>query len=142
LRVALIHHHPFKFETHATTWVQRLLSHVGLSDEAFLLLEDAAEFLDWCARWEMSVVLHGHKHIARYLSQVIRPEGAPEHSVTAIGCGTSLGAEGFPVSYNIVHWNDQRRQWMARFFESKNGGPFVPKLITTIRSVEGPVAPG
>jgi len=65
--------------------------------------------------------------------------GAPEHSVTAIGCGTSLGAEGFPVSYNIVHWNDQRRQWMARFFESKNGGPFVPKLITTMRNVEGPV---
>ncbi len=140
LRVVLVHHHPFGFETRPSTFVQRLLSVVGLSDETFLLLGDAREFLDWCARWEVSIVLHGHKHVARYFSEVIHPEGARQHPVTAVGCGTSLGAEGLPLSYNIIHWDDQQRRWMARFFESVSGGPFVPKLITTTRTIETPAA--
>ncbi|NOK17401.1 metallophosphoesterase family protein [Corallococcus carmarthensis] len=135
LRVVLVHHHPFSFGTEPVTLIQRALSKIGVGDEALLLLEDAEEFLEWCARWQVSVVLHGHKHQARYVSRTIRPKGAPSHLVTSIGCGTSLGAEGFPVSYNVVHWDERGRRWMVNFFESYGGGPFLPKMVGLSRHV-------
>ena len=42
----------------------------------------------------------------------------------AIGCGSSLGAEGSPVTYNLLEWNPEKRIWHASFFESINGGAF------------------
>jgi predicted phosphodiesterase len=129
LKVALVHHHIFSFEAPQDTWVRKLLRLVRLSDEPFLLLEDADEFADWCARWKVSVVLHGHKHQARYFLRPICPKGGESHDLTAIGCGTSLGAEGLPLSYNIIEWDSQERRWNAKFFESTSGGPFIPKII-------------
>jgi UDP-2,3-diacylglucosamine pyrophosphatase LpxH len=135
LPVVLVHHHPFSFTTPPTIWYQRLLSWIGWNDERFLLMEDAPLFLDWCARWKVSAVLHGHKHQPRYQSDAIQPEGNAAHTVTAIGCGTSLGADGFPLTYNIVYWDDERRLWLAKYYESRGGGPFVPKALTSAQPV-------
>lgn len=41
-------------------------------------------------------MLHGHKHQARF------GPGESLGEPTAVGCGTSLGAEGLPLSYNIL----------------------------------------
>jgi hypothetical protein len=45
LTVALIHHHPYSFETSATTWYQRALASIRLSDEPTLKMVDADEFV-------------------------------------------------------------------------------------------------
>jgi len=44
--------------------------------------------------------------------------------LTAIGCGSFLGAEGSPVSYNILEWSPQSQRWAASFWQSVNGGAF------------------
>jgi hypothetical protein len=49
-------------------------------------------------------------------------------NLTAIGCGSSLGAEGSPVSYNVVDWEPPVRRWVASIFESVNGGAFRERL--------------
>jgi hypothetical protein len=134
LTVALIHHHPFSFETTPTTWFQRALVSMRLSDEPTLKMEDAEAFVDWCARWRVSAVLHGHKHVPRYETRVVTPEGAPAHEVTAIGCGSTLGAEGSPLSYCLLSWDPHAARWSATFYESRGGGPFLPALITVTRA--------
>ena len=43
LPVVLVHHHPFSFELPPQTWVQRVLSAIGLRDETFLEMVDAED---------------------------------------------------------------------------------------------------
>jgi calcineurin-like phosphoesterase family protein len=132
LNVALVHHHPFSFKTaEKRTFVQRVLAVLGMNEETFLQMVDPEEFLNWCARWRVSAVLHGHKHVARHMTARISPEGSAAYDVTAIGCGSSLGAEGSPMSYVLLHWDDRSRRWSTSFFESRNGGPFVRQAATS-----------
>jgi Calcineurin-like phosphoesterase len=139
LTVALVHHHPYSYETPPATLVQRMLAALRLSDEPLMRLADADEFVDWCARWGVSVVLHGHKHDARYEVRTIQPEGSPAHILPAVGCGSSLGAEGSPLSYSILSWNEHSRRWSVSFFESRAGGPFNAKLITVTRDASATI---
>jgi hypothetical protein len=69
--------------------------------------------------------------VARHISRRIRPVGAPAFDVTAIGCGSSLGAEGSPLSYVVHNWDERSRRWSTTFFESRNGGPFVRQAATS-----------
>lgn len=132
LTVALVHHHPFPYPLSPDPTVfQRVWALLGGSPETFLRMEDADLFLDWCARWRVSAVLHGHKHVARHLTGQIQPEGAPWFDVTAIGCGSSLGAGGKPMSFVVLNWDERSRRWSTSFFESRNGGPFVRQAITS-----------
>jgi calcineurin-like phosphoesterase family protein len=132
LTVALVHHHPYTFRTSETrTFVQRALAWFGMNEETFLEMEDAETFLEWCARWRVSAVLHGHKHAARHMTRRICPEGASAFDVTAIGCGSSLGAEGSAMSFVMLSWDERSRRWSTSFFESKHGGPFVRQAATS-----------
>jgi Calcineurin-like phosphoesterase len=134
LPIVLVHHHPFSFgKTKPRTWIQRALACVGMDEEQFLEMEDAQSFVDWCARWRASVILHGHKHQARFIDEDVSPQGSPSLRVSAIGCGSSLGAEGSALSYNIVHWDARRQRWAASFFESVNAGPFVQRAVMVDR---------
>lgn len=136
LTVALVHHHPYTFETTPATLVQRMLAAVNLSDEPLMRMVDADKYAEWCARWGVSVILHGHKHVPRYEVRTIRPEGAPAHVLPAVGCGSSLGAEGAPMSYGVLSWSDTCKRWSVSFFESRGGGPFLPQLITITRDAQ------
>jgi predicted phosphodiesterase len=124
LPVVLVHHHPFSFNLPAETFLQRALSRIGVREEALLELKDAAELHRWCLDWGFPTILHGHKHKRRYVSKPIT-HGGRTIELTAIGCGSSLGAEGSPISYNLLEWNPERGRWVASFFESVNGGAFV-----------------
>lgn len=123
LSIVLVHHHPFSFEVPAETLVQKALKAVGLGDEKLLVLANPEELHHWCMDWNIKTILHGHKHKARYVEREIARE--PNHArLTAIGCGSSLGAEGSPVSYNLLEWEPKSQRWIASFFESINGGAF------------------
>jgi UDP-2,3-diacylglucosamine pyrophosphatase LpxH len=123
LPIVLVHHHPFSFDVQPETWVQRALSAVGLRDEVFLEMVDAEDLHRWCLDWKVKTILHGHKHKARYVEREVE-HGSERMPLTAIGCGSSLGAEGSPLSYNLLEWAPDSQRWVASFFESVNGGAF------------------
>jgi len=127
LPIVLVHHHPFSFDVPAETWVQRALEAIGLRDESFLVLVDAEDLHHWCLDWKIKTILHGHKHKARYVEREIA-RGPDKIHLTAIGCGSSLGAGGSPVSYNMLEWDPNSQRWIASFFESINGGAFRPTV--------------
>ena len=123
LPIVLVHHHPFSFEVPPETLVQKALKAIGLGDEKLLVLANSEELHHWCMDWNVKTILHGHKHKARYVERLVMR--ASDHAVlTAIGCGSSLGAEGSPVSYNMLEWEPSSQRWIASFFESINGGAF------------------
>jgi UDP-2,3-diacylglucosamine pyrophosphatase LpxH len=130
LPMVLVHHHPFSFDVPPETWVQRALSAVGMRDEVFLEMVDAAELHRWCIDWNVKTILHGHKHKARYVEREVE-HGAVRMPITAIGCGSSLGAEGSPLSYNMLEWAPDSQRWVASFFESVNGGAFR-EVVTSV----------
>lgn len=123
LPIVLVHHHPFSFDVAPDTLVQRALAAIGLKEETLLELKDAELLHHWCLDWNIKTILHGHKHKARYVERNVG-RGGEHMSLTAIGCGSSLGAEGSPVSYNMLEWEPKSQRWIASFFESINGGAF------------------
>ena len=129
LPIVLVHHHPFSFDVRPETWVQRALSAVGLRDDSFLEMVDAEELHRWCLDWKIKTILHGHKHKARYLEREVKRDGE-RMALTAIGCGSSLGAEGSAVSYNMLEWEPESQRWVASFFESINGGTFREIVVS------------
>lgn len=131
LRVALIHHHPFSFETPKETLVSRMLEKINITDELLLRMDDAESFLAWCANRGVGLVLHGHKHVARYRQEWIRRQDGTQHLITAVGCGTTLGAEGKPLSYNLLAWDPNLRKWNVTYFmEPGDGSGFVSEYLS------------
>jgi predicted MPP superfamily phosphohydrolase len=130
LPLALVHHHPFSFEVRRETLVQKLLGRLGLTDEGLMKMLDADQFLNWVAKRRIPLILHGHKHVQRHFHQSI-DTGDKRYDVSAIGCGTSLGAEGYPLSYNVITWDWHSRSWSASFFaDPGDGSGFARQCIT------------
>jgi hypothetical protein len=115
-RIALLHHHPARYDPHFDLLVQPLPDGDVLDQERLLALEDAERFLDWCQRFEVRLILHGHKHLQR-----LRPGNAPEPAI--VGCGTSLGAEDKPLSYNVLTVDPPTRR-IAVAMHSNDGRGF------------------
>src|SRR4029450_4937711 len=50
----------------------------------------------------------GHKHLQRHVERAIEcGEGQRARRITAVGFGTSLGAEGYPLTYNVLTWDER-----------------------------------
>jgi 3',5'-cyclic AMP phosphodiesterase CpdA len=129
LRVSLIHHHPFSFETGRETIVQRALQAVGLTDEYFLRMDDADAFIDWCVRKNIPLILHGHKHVQRHVRK--HYWNLKHVEITSVGCGTSLGAEGKALSYNILTWDPTSKSWAVSFYSDPgDGSGFIRQQIS------------
>lgn len=129
LPVVLVHHHPFSFDVEPETWIQRTLSKLNVGDEIFLEMKNAKKLHNWCIERGIQTILHGHKHKARYLERQIEYQNN-KVSLTAIGCGSSLGAEGSALSYNILEWDDNSKRWVASFYESVEGGEFKENIVS------------
>jgi UDP-2,3-diacylglucosamine pyrophosphatase LpxH len=140
LSIALIHHHPFSFESKQETRVQRVLAWVGLNDERFLRMEDADGFLGWCAARNVPLILHGHKHVQRHVQNYVNygDEAAGGHwrTITAVGCGTSLGAGGMALSYNILTWDPDSRHWGVSFYADPGDGSGFTRQMVTLHEVQ------
>lgn len=123
LPIVLVHHHPFSFEAEPEGWLEKAMNRIGFSLEPTLALKNPEKLYDWCVDWDIKTILHGHKHKARYAERNVNHAGK-QIQLTAIGCGSSLGAEGSPVSYNLLEWDPGKQKWVASFHESTNGGAF------------------
>ena len=124
LRVALVHHHPFSWDAKAETFIQKTLRVIGLADERFLAMKDSKRFVDWCGARKIPLILHGHKHLQRHVQKP-----AADRVVDAIGCGTSLGAEGLPLTYNILAWDPNTQRWGVTFYEDVDSYGFKPRKL-------------
>jgi hypothetical protein len=120
------------------TRVQRVLAWAGLNDERFLRMDDAKTFLGWYAARNVPLVLHGHKHVQRHVVERIsygeKQKSQRWRQITAIGCGTSLGAEGMALTYNIVTWDPASRQWAISFYSDPGDGSGFTRQMVALHS--------
>jgi hypothetical protein len=108
-----------------TTVYERLLINVFGSEEKFIAFEQSDEFVEWCAANGVSMVLHGHKHIPRQRNVLVKI-GGDMKELMIVGCGSTTGAEGKPMCYDVVAFNPQTKKWNVSFFhdERRDGSGF------------------
>jgi hypothetical protein len=130
-KIALIHHHPFAYETIATELYDKVVRFTFGDEDTFVRFEEANGFVSWCAELGVSLILHGHKHEPHRV-QVSIPIGDRHHSLLAIGCGSTTGAGGSPLSYDVVALNPETGRWSATFYEdpSNAGAGFRIRELT------------
>lgn len=133
LRVALIHHHPFSFKLPSRGF-WKLLERMGISEEEFLRMEDGEEFVMWCARRGIPLILHGHKHVPNHARGQVRLRNRT-FEVDAIGCGSSTGAGDYPLSLNVLAWNSKDLKWSATFYSDPGDGSGFEVQRVTVSSV-------
>ena len=98
-------------------------------------MDGAHKSLIWCAGRKVFLILHGHKHVARYVKDNIFWSHGKDNELraaTAVGCGTSLGAEGMPLSYNILEWSPTSEKWSAAFFSDPESGPGFEEILVAL----------
>jgi UDP-2,3-diacylglucosamine pyrophosphatase LpxH len=114
--IALVHHHPVDYGTQPTALYERILARFG-GDDRFIAFEESEDFVRWCAGRKVSLILHGHKHVP-HLATVRPTQGA---EVTVVGCGSSVGAEGKPMCYDIVTVEPVTKRWSVSFYQDERG---------------------
>lgn len=124
-KIALVHHHPLPFdsEPEATALYQRAIQAVFPPDK-FLAFENAEEFNVWCAKRDVSLILHGHKHAPR---QTWTDDG-----ILVVGCGSTTGVDDAPMCYDLVTLDPDSQAWSVSFFhdEHADGGGFQLQSIS------------
>lgn len=114
--IALVHHHPVNYGTQPTALYERILARLG-GDDQFIAFEESEDFLNWCAGRQVGLVLHGHKHVP-HLATVQSTQGG---KVTVVGCGSSVGAEGKPMCYDVVTIEPVTKRWSVSFYQDMRG---------------------
>jgi predicted phosphodiesterase len=129
-RIAVVHHHPVCYETQPTALYEQLLRSVFGTDEHFVAFENSEEFLRWCAARDVSLVLHGHKHVP-HLTQVIieMPDG--DRRIDIVGCGSITGADNTPMCYDVIILSEDRSSQNILFYHDKysDGGGFALQSV-------------
>lgn len=139
LRVALLHHHPFSFHIPPRGF-WRLLSKIGLSEENFLRMEDGEDFVRWCARQGVPLILHGHKHVANHARGTVEVN-SEDRGVDAIGCGSSTGKDDYPLSFNVLSWEPRDSRWIVSFFADPGDGSGFQSQRLKVTEVQVPTNP-
>jgi hypothetical protein len=123
LKIALLHHHPYPYVPEKEVPIIDPRGWVGR--EEFIELRGASQFRTWCAGRGVGLILHGHKHIPRLITDMV-PFGDPTRpdfrEITTVGCGSSLGANGAAMSYNVVEWKPESQSWSVDFQIDRGDG--------------------
>jgi 3',5'-cyclic AMP phosphodiesterase CpdA len=140
LRIGLVHHHPFKFNAEAEGATAKFLKEMRIPEGSLLDMDSSERFVGWCADRGVQLILHGHRHVQRKMSQVVPVQqngGIKAVRVTALGCRTSLEAEGVPATYNLVTWDPNSQRWSTTFYRDRSAGGF--KEVRAISSTLDPL---
>jgi UDP-2,3-diacylglucosamine pyrophosphatase LpxH len=121
VKIAVMHHHPYPFEG-AEKQISRSLWRRGIRKETFVGMDNSERFLKWCAARNVPLVMHGHKHEPRFISDWITLSTGSYRQVTAVGCGASLGIGERPMSYNMLTWVPSSQTWSVRFMIDPGDG--------------------
>jgi UDP-2,3-diacylglucosamine pyrophosphatase LpxH len=120
MKIALVHHHPYAYTTAPTALYERILAGLFGSEERFVAFDGADAFMDWCAARGISLVLHGHKHVPHLVEAIITTKGR-SHKVVVVGCGSTTGAGGRPMCYDIIALDPATKRWNTLFYHDENG---------------------
>jgi hypothetical protein len=100
IKIVLLHHHPYPYHADVE---ERILSggdqyEITVADfppwyarEQLLELRGAERFLTWGAGRRVSLILHGHKHVPRFVTDSFKTASKRYRSLAVIGCGSSTG---------------------------------------------------
>jgi 3',5'-cyclic AMP phosphodiesterase CpdA len=135
-KLALVHHHPFAYETVPTAGYDTFLRTITGSEDSFTRFEQAEQFVSWCAERKVSLILHGHKHVPHHIQANVNVDGNYQ-TLVAVGCGSTTGAENSPLSYDIVSLDPTTGRWGVAFYydASKSGAGFRQQdIIADTRS--------
>jgi hypothetical protein len=139
-KIALVHHHPFAYETVPTTRYDTFLRQITGDEDSFTRFENAEQFVSWCAERKVSLILHGHKHVPHHVQANVDVAGQ-SHTLVSVGCGSTTGAEGSPLCYDVVSLDPATGRWGVTFHydASKSGAGFrQQEIITDTRSTFSP----
>lgn len=114
--IALVHHHPVDYGSQPTALYERILALLG-GDKQLIAFEGSEDFVNWCVGRQIGLVLHGHKHIP-HLATVSTAQGK---EVTTVGCGSSVGAEGKPMCYDVITIEPVTKRWSVSFYQDVRG---------------------
>jgi calcineurin-like phosphoesterase family protein len=124
-RIALVHHHPFTRNEDE----KDIIPFLGIKEERWLRMRNGEQLVSWCVGNSIGLILHGHKHHPRFIGQEIESENSTA-LVRAIGCGSTLGAEGKPLSYNLLTFPIGTSQWSVTYLSDPgDGSGFKQKRI-------------
>ncbi|WP_312993894.1 metallophosphoesterase [Achromobacter animicus] len=115
--IALVHHHPVDYSSQPTALYERILARFG-GDRRFIAFEESEDFVKWCVGRRVGLILHGHKHIPHLAT--VRPTNDGE--VTVVGCGSSVGAEGTPMCYDVITIDPAKKTWSVCFYHDVGDG--------------------
>jgi len=132
VRVLALHHHPLP---QATGEGKRFL---GAADEPLMYLAAPATFLEAATSLNVTMVLHGHRHVeglTRYSipdPRATRSGGADFwRTIYVLSCPSSTGQGGDDAGFNIVHFgpmsdagNSEHGFAIARYSRPRNDGGF------------------
>lgn len=123
-KIALIHHHPFKFTTKPTNFIKKTLL---IMEEQTLKFNNADYFINWCSEMGVFIILHGHKHMQRFVECTI--DG---NKMFSLGCGTSTAIKRNHFTYNLINLDDSMDKYSFSCYASKpSGSGFFAQLVKT-----------
>lgn len=126
-KIALIHHHPFAFTYEDTkNYIKKAKFYMH---DKTLELRNADKIIQWCSDMKINLILHGHKHLQRYVECEIQNNGIITNKIDSIGCGTSTGTKGNHLSYNLISLNDNRTYNYSFFRGKNNASGFYPEYL-------------
>ncbi|QAU44948.1 metallophosphoesterase family protein [Bradyrhizobium guangzhouense] len=134
VRVLALHHHPLP---QATGEGKRFL---GAADEPLMYLAAPATFLEAATSLNVTMVLHGHRHVeglTRYsIPDPRATRGGLEdfwRTIYVLSCPSSTGQGGDDAGFNIIHFGPapatgrpDYRISIARYSRPRNDGAFSP----------------
>lgn len=135
-KIALVHHHPFAYETDPTAWYDPYVRTITGNEDTFTRFEQADQFVSWCAERKVSLLLHGHKHVPHHVTANVNVNGT-DRTLVAVGCGSTTGAENSPLCYDVVSLDPSTGRWGVTFHcdASKSGAGFrQQEIIADTRS--------
>lgn len=135
VRVVAIHHHPLPLQAGEG---QKILGVV--KDEGMMYLESPASFLDACLHSNVSLILHGHRHVEGLTRYSVLADTYASEPSSAIGVDSgewktlyvlsapSATGRGCDAGFNVINFEISIEGAFAdvvRYRRPKNRGPFV-----------------
>ncbi|QOZ50780.1 metallophosphoesterase [Bradyrhizobium sp. CCBAU 53338] len=134
VRVLALHHHPLP---QATGEGKRFL---GVPDEPLMYLAAPATFLEAATSLNVTMVVHGHRHVEGLTRYSIPDPRASRSSgeefwrtIYVLSCPSSTGQGGDDAGFNIIHFGPasearrlEHRFTIARYSRPRNDGGFRP----------------
>lgn len=120
LKIALVHHHPYAYNTTPTALYEKVLARLFGGEDRFVAFDGADGFMSWCAARGVSLVLHGHKHVPHWVEANISVRGK-SHNVVVVGCGSTTGAGGRPMCYDKIVMDPNTKRWNVLFYHDERG---------------------